>query len=125
MKKILSILLLTSLLALSGCGGEVDYSDFTTAEEYYEITMEQAADILDVYMAERGIQEKRGTKAYDDAIYRLSEDKEFKKQIESGALTCYIEAYIGANIDSTTKFTKDGIPKAIAGKKVKEYRDKI
>ena len=52
--------------------------------------MEQAADILDVYMAERGIQEKRGTKAYDDAIYRLSEDKEFKKQIESGALTCYI-----------------------------------
>jgi len=33
-----------------------------------------------------------------------------------------MEAYIGANVDSYTKFTKDGIPEAIAGKKLEEYK---
>lgn len=123
-KKIVAILVIMIAVSAILVGGRVDCSNFTQPEDYYQLSTEDAAILMGKYMHKHGMFWIRGTEGYDLAITKLLDDPDFNEQVEAKALSQYIEAYLGANIDSTTKFTIHRIPKAIAGKKIQEYVDK-
>lgn len=123
-KKILAISVIVIAAVIFSCG-RVDCSDFTQPEDYYQLSMEDAAVLTGRYMHKHGMFWIRGTDGYDRAIGKLMDDPDFNKQIEAKALNYYIDAYRSANIDRTTEFTIHRIPKEIAGKTIQEYIDRL